>query len=486
MIKPILELSLPYSYLFSMTLKIWFVFIFGSSFFLSYSQEANYKFNNFGNRSILLVGNVTGSVSDLGLTYYNPSFLADAKNVGFSLNAKAYQLVNIKLNSPKQADAQLSNTSFNSASTMAGGVFNLFKTRFAYSYLTKSNFNTNLNYSSSYLNDEILGQFPDAETHTAKLSLNSSLKDDWTGGSWAYKVNDKLSLGVSAFGSIYSYKGNSSISHIVQSTTNEVAFYQNLVGFSQKSYGLFLKLGANYKFSKFHVGLNINLPYIEVAKDGNYTYSKIISGIEPQYNAFIDYDYDDLSAKRKEPLGISVGAGIPINNGKIHLNFDFVNGLTKYNRLIVPDIDTGSGTLIPVKFDEERHAVFNFGIGAEYTLSDRLKAYGGFSTDFNALKNSANIFNISSEENKRVNIGEDFYHMSMGLDCKLKWLTIISGITHASSTSSFISPYTISFGDSNISNNIENTELTYTRWQFVIGVDIPVLNKKLKDLGGSN
>lgn len=468
-----------------MTFKNWFVLFFCSVFFLSYSQEGNYKFNNFGNRSILLVGNVTGSVSDLGLAYYNPSFLANSKNVGFSLNAKAYQLIDIKLNSPTQNDAQLSNTSFNSASTMAGGVFNLFNTRFAYSYLTKSNFNTNLNYSSSYINEDILEQFPNAENHNAKISLNSNLKDDWTGGSWAYKVNEKFSLGVSAFASIYSYKGSSLINHVVQSTNNEVAFYQDFVGFNQKSYGLFLKLGANYKFPKFHIGMNINLPYLEVVKDGSFTYSKIISGVGTEFNKFIDYNFEDLSTKRKEPLGISIGAGIPINKGKIHLNIDYVNGVSKFERITIPDIDTGNGELSPVNFDEKRKAVFNVGIGAEYTLSETIKAYGGFSTDFNALENSANIFNISSDENKSINVGENFYHMSLGLDWKLKWLNIISGITYSSSTSSFISPYSIDFGDSDIRNNPE-VELKYTRWQFVIGVDVPILNKKIKDFSGSN
>ena len=485
LIKPILELSLPNFIYSSMISKNWFICIFLGVLSLAYSQEGNYKFNNFGNRSILLVGNVTGSVSDLGLAYYNPSFLANSDNVGFSLNAKAYQLIDIKLNSPSQNDAQLSNSSFNSASTMAGGVFNLFKTRFAYSYLTKSNFNTNLNYNSSYLNDDILQQFPNAENHTAKISLNSNLKDDWTGGSWAYKINENLSLGVSAFASIYSYKGSTEINHVVQSTNNEVAFYQNSVSFNQKSYGLFLKFGANYKFSKFHIGMNINLPYLEVVQDGGFTYSKIISGVSTMFNRFIDYNFEDLSTKRKEPLGISIGAGIPMNKGKIHLNIDYVNGLSKFDRITIPDIDTGSGELTPVNFDEERKTIINAGIGAEYTLSEKLKAYGGFSTDFNAFKNSANIINISAEENKSINIGENFYHMSLGVDWKLKWLNIISGITYSSSTSSFASPYSIDFGNSNIYNEA-NSEIKYTRWQFVIGVDVPILNKKIEGFGGNN
>ncbi|GGZ78760.1 hypothetical protein [Algibacter mikhailovii] len=460
----------------------WFVFILFFALSIGYAQEGNYKFNNFGNRSILLAGNVTGSVSDLGLTYYNPSFLANSDNVGFSLNAKAYQLVNVKLTGPNQEGAQLSNTSFNSASTMAGGVFNLFNTRFAYSYLNKSNNNVNLNYSSNYLNDAILEQFPDAQDHNAKINLNSNLKDHWTGGSWAYKFNKNLSLGVSAFVSIYSYRGNSALSHVVQSTNNEVAYYQDVVGFNQKSYGLFLKLGANYKFPKFHLGLNINLPYLEVVSEGGFSYSKIVSGVGPQYNTYLDYSFDNLSAQRKEPLGISLGAGIPINRGKIHLNIDYVNGLSNYNKIDIPDIDIGTGELSPINFDESRKAVINFGIGAEYTLRDNLKAYGGLSTDFNAYDNSANIFDLAASENKPINIGEDFLHVSLGVDWKLKWLSIISGITYSNSESNFFSPYTIDFGDTSIDNE-PNTELKYTRWQFVVGIDVPILNKKIKNFG---
>ena len=87
-----------------------FIFFLILSFILQ-AQEGNYRFNNFGNRSILLAGNVTGSVSDLGLTYYNPSFLAESENVGFSLNAKAYQLVNFKLdNVLNDASQNLSKT----------------------------------------------------------------------------------------------------------------------------------------------------------------------------------------------------------------------------------------------------------------------------------------------------------------------------------------------------------------------------------------
>ena len=45
-------------------------------FIIQVKSQTNYKYENFGNRSILLNGNVTGSVDDLGATYYNPARLA--------------------------------------------------------------------------------------------------------------------------------------------------------------------------------------------------------------------------------------------------------------------------------------------------------------------------------------------------------------------------------------------------------------------------
>jgi hypothetical protein len=447
---------------------------------LGYAQQGNYKFDNFGNRSILLSGNVTGSVSDLGLTYYNPSFLAEVENVGFSLNARGYQLINYELDGVLDENIQLSNTSFNGTSAMAGGVFNLFGTRFAYAYLTKSNYNTDLDYSSYYLNDDILTLFPDAESHNAKIGLTSRVKDDWTGLSWAHKITEDFSLGISAFASIFSFRSGSSISHTILSTNDDVAFYQNTISFKQKSYGLFLKIGANYHFPKFDIGVNINLPYLEVYSDGAFTYSEVLAGV-PGYNKFVDNSFNDLKANRKEPLGISIGAGIPINKNKLHLNMDYVSGLGKYDRLTIPNIDTGEGALTPVNFDEKRQAVYNFGLGLELFLTEQLKGYGGFSTDFNAFEDSANIFNLSIEENKDATVGENFYHMSLGVDWKLKWASIIAGFTYTSSSGSFANPYSIDAEGFDIDNNL-NSKLRYTRWQFVVGIDIPILGKKVSSI----
>ena len=467
------------------TIDPWF-YKFVSLFFLlisfqTFAQQGNYRFNNFGNRSILLSGNVTGSVSDLGLVYYNPSFLTDVENVGFSLNAKGYQLVSIKLKGALNEDSNLDNTSFKGTSVMAGAVFNLLGTRFVYSYFTKANNNINLNYSSYYLNDDILSAFPDAEKHNAKISLQSNNRDDWTGITWAKKISDNFSLGISAFASIYNYSGRSDLNHTLQSTDNEVAFYQNVTSFNQKSYGIFIKIGANYHFPKFDLGLNINLQNIGVYNKGSFNYSEVLSGVDPEYNLFVDNSFNDLSAKRKEPFGVSIGAGIPIKKGKLHLNVDYVSGLAQYSRIDIPDIDTGESTLTPVNFDEERKTIINFGVGAEFFLKENFKAYGGFSTDYYALVDSANIFDLSSDGTKNINVGDNFYHLSLGVNWKLKWANLIMGITYTNGSNNFVSPYSLDVDGFDIDNNINST-IKYTRWQFVVGIDVPIFSKKVKDI----
>ena len=66
-------------------------------FIIQVKSQTNYKYENFGNRSILLNGNVTGSVDDLGATYYNPARLALIEDPVFAINAKIYELTDTKI-----------------------------------------------------------------------------------------------------------------------------------------------------------------------------------------------------------------------------------------------------------------------------------------------------------------------------------------------------------------------------------------------------
>jgi len=450
-------------------------------FLKSYSQQGNYKFNNFGNRSILLSGNVTGSVEDLGLTYYNPSRLTEVESTGFEFNAKAYQLTSFELKNLVGDESNLNSSNFNGVPSMAGAVFNLFGTRFAYSVISKSRFETDVGYSSSIPQNEIQEFFPDLDEYEISLGLGSNTRDDWTGLTWAKKINQKLSLGVSLFGSIYKYRTAHNIDQTITSTDDTVAFYQEITEFQQDSYGLIIKIGGNYHFSKFDLGINISVPYLELYSEGRFRYNKVISGVGSDYDEFFHYDLKDLNSKRKEPLSISLGAGVPVGKSKIHLNIDYVSGLSIYNRLDVPDIDTGKEEITSVFLYESRREVINFGVGAEVYINEKIRSFFSFSSDYNSFESNANVFDLSSIGNKGVNIGANFFHLALGINCKLSWISLILGSTYAKGSSDFVNPINFSLQDLDVTE-LKYSRFDYSRWQFVIGLEIPFFNQKKKEL----
>ena len=117
------------------------VFIFGQG---HYNQE------NFGNRSLLLGGNVTGSVTDLGLTYYNPARLALIEDPVFTINAKAYQFSNVTLKNPFGRENKLSDSRFEGVPSLVSGTFKIEKWprhHFAYAFLSRQRSRIGVNVS---------------------------------------------------------------------------------------------------------------------------------------------------------------------------------------------------------------------------------------------------------------------------------------------------------------------------------------------------
>jgi hypothetical protein len=446
-----------------------------------WAQQGNYNFNNFGNRSILLSGNVTGSVEDIALAFYNPARLTEVGDTRFEFNAKAYQLSTLKVSNVLGEDATPSNTNFNGVPSMAGGTFKLFGTRFAFSFLSRTRTNTSINYFSEPLTRDILEAFPGEEEYKIGLDFNSFIRDEWFGLTWAHKLNDRLSLGISGFGSSYKSEGRNTLEYTVITNEGGVAFLQTANSYRQRSYGLVLKVGANYNLPFMDVGLNVNLPYIEVFQEGRFNFRNTIAGIGSSEDQVIDNDYRELDSERREPFGVSLGAGIPIGKSKLHINTDYVAAQGGYQRIKVPAIDIGDGELTEISFRDERRAVVNFGIGAEVYVHDKLKTYGGFSTDFNSLESDSSIFDFSGESDNGINIGANFIHGSAGIDYRASWATIILGATFTAGSSSFISP--LRPGDEGLESlDPAPTKVNYSRWQFIVGLEFPFIEEKVKGL----
>ncbi len=441
-------------------------------------SQGHYNNENFGNRSLLLSGNVTGSVDDLGLTYYNPARIALVEDPGFSINAKAYQVSSLSLKNVFGRDNKLSDSKFEGVPSLLAGTFSIDKWEnhhFAYAFLSKQRSRVNINALNEVTEEGILEEIGDLTRLASRLNLDNSETDEWFGLTWGMKIRENLSIGVSAFASVYNFKGKYDLRLASLEENDDVNFYNNIVNFGQTSYGMFWKVGLAWKLKNFDIGFNVDLPYLEVINSGKFNYGEFLSGYGNGRDIYEFGDLEDLDSKRKEPLAISFGAGIPWKRNTIHVKADWHAGISEYDRLVIPPVEGAAGEAEEFRFKEELRSVINFGVGAEIFLSEKVDLFASFSTDFSPLKASASIFDLVGEAETDINIRSDYMHYGLGFAFKFKRAQITIGTTYSNSSGEFVQPVFFpppEGGQPPV--NEEPSEISVSRWRVIVGLEFPI------------
>lgn len=440
--------------------------------------QGYYNSENFGNRSLLLSGNVTGSVDDLGLTYYNPARIALLESPAFSINAKAYQVSSLSLKNVFGRDSKLSDSRFEGVPSLLAGTFNIGKWEnhhFAYAFLSKQRSRVNINARRVVDQGDAIDEIEGAEEFISKFNLDNTETDEWFGLTWGTKIRDNFSIGVSTFVSVYNFKGKYDLRLAELDENDNVSFYNNVINYGQTSYGIFWKVGLAWKLKGFDIGLNVDLPYVEVVDSGKFNYAEILASNDG--SDIFDYgEAKDLETKRKEPIGVSFGAGIPWKKNILHLKVDWHGSVSEYDRLVIPPFDLGNGETDEFKFTEELNSVINFGLGAEVYLSDRVNLFASFSTDFSPLVTSANIFDLVGDPETDINLLADYMHYGLGIDLKFNKAQITIGTTYSTASGEFERPIDFPDPEGNAPpQNEEPSEFGVTRWRFIVGLEFPIL-----------
>jgi len=432
--------------------------------------QGYYNQENFGNRSILLSGNVTGSVDDLGLTYYNPARLALIEDPVFTINAKAYQVNTLNLENVFGNDGKISDSKFEGVPSLIAGTFKIKKWEkhhFAYAFLSKERSRFNFNINREIDLDEFGDDFDEQDRLVGDYQLDNKRTDEWFGISWGMKLKDNLSIGISTFVSVYNYSSLYDLRFASLFENQGVDLFNNKIKFGQNSYGMFWKLGLAWQLDKLDLGLNVDFPYLEIFGGGKFQYQKFLSGVEDE--EFLFYDFEDLETTRKVPMGISFGIGWPFGKNKLHFKADWHGGLSEYDVLVIPPVEDGTESFI---FSESLRSVINFGIGAEFFLNEKLNIYGSFSTDFSPIKSRANIFDLIENEEREANFDADYMHYGLGLDIKLKKLKVVVGTTYTRAAGDFSEP--IDFPIVDLPQNEDPSRISINRWRFIVGLEIPL------------
>ncbi|MEJ2163133.1 MAG: hypothetical protein P8X60_07435 [Robiginitalea sp.] len=446
-------------------------------------QEGNYKFDNFGNQSVLLNGNVTGSVADLGLVYYNPARLGLIENPSFTVGGKAFEWSKYYFDDILQTEKSLSSNQFGGLPATIAGTFDLKFLpghKFAYSILSRHRSNIRINYDSGLVPEIEYPNVPDATESFTDLFFRDRLRDDWFGITWAYPISETLSVGVSVFGSIYEHNGRGDILINIQRESGDVITYTNQLNYSQKTYGGQLKVGASWIVSDLEMGVNVSLPFIAVKQRASFRYQESLSGFSGDEDFIIALENGDLENKRKTPLGIAYGIGVPWKKHKIHFSLNWYAPLDSYDRIELPE-----ELLVYLEenpFKEKLKSVINFGVGGEFYVSPSLNIISSFSSDFSASEESINLFDIINQSEEDINLLNDLWHFALGVDYNRPWGKITLGASYANTRSNIgTAPEIPADGSPNQTRNIA-TGINYERWRFIVGLEVPLLLDKVKNI----
>ena len=444
-----------------------------------FSQESNYRFETYGNQSVLLSGNVTGSAEDLGLTYYNPARLAFIKDPQIVVAGKAFQLVNYDLDNVFGSEINLSESNFNGIPSILSGTFNLKflpNHHFAYSFISRYRFDINVDYNSGVREDLPIGNIENVAQSYTEILFRDRVREEWYGLTWSHKLKENFALGVSLFGSIYESNGNGLLFIGLEDDDENVATYVSRVNATQKTYGLFIRMGLAWQLQKVSLGLNIAAPFIAFKQRANLKTEEFLSGFGSGEDFFQVIDLEDLANKRRTATTMAFGMGIPMGKSKLHLSADYSFPLSEYERIELPDLPDEVG-LQQKSFLEEYRSVFNFGAGAEIYMSPTLRIFTGFSSDFGAALDSPNLFDVVNQSEENINLFEDFWHFSFGPDFNFKWGKVTLGATYSRSSSTIDSDPEFPGDDELLA---VTTRIGYERWRFLVGLEIPLISQKVK------
>lgn len=445
-------------------------------------QEGNYKSENFGNQSVLLNGNVTGSVADLGLVYYNPARLALIEDPSFTIGGKAYEWSTYYFDNILQTEQSLKSNQFGGIPATIAGTFSLKILpghKFAYSILSRQRSNIRVRYDSGVVEDPELPQVPDASESFTELDFRDRLRDDWFGITWSYPISETFSVGVSIFGTSYEYNGQGDILINVNREDGSLITYTNRLDFTQKTYGGQFKVGAAWLLNGIEMGANITLPYVPVKKRASFSYQESLSGFSANRDFLIALNSGNVPSSRKTATEVSYGVGIPWKRHKIHINLDWHSAVSSYDRIEVPAEILED--LEEPPFREELRSVLNFGVGANFNVSPSLNIIGSFSSDFSASQQSLNLFDFINQSQEDINLLNNLWHFALGADFRRPWGTIILGGSYASTESRIgTAPEIPADGTQAQPRNIA-TQINYQRWRFIVGFEIPLLLEKVRD-----
>jgi hypothetical protein len=445
-------------------------------------QAGNHWTEQFGNRSMLLSGAVIGSVSDLGLVFYNPARLALVEKPAFVLTAKAYQWDRLKLQDGLGEGVDLKDTNFGGAPTLAAGAFTapfLEGHKFAYAFLTRRRDETDV-FLRTERSGDILEGFPGEEFFSSTAGILASMKEDWIGLSWAHAVGGRWSVGLSSF--YYNLKRKSNLSLNLRTLTeaNDIVVLSRIRTFGYQDQGLLWKAGLAGDFHPLTVGLTVTSPRVSVLANGRIQYEDILAGLDPDGgqeldNGLVTSVQNNLPAVTRSPWAMGVGAGVTWGNAVIHVSGEWYSAVPKYVVTEAKSFQAQStGELTEYRIVEELESVVNGAIGIEWHRGENLSVFASVARNASATPRERSSFLALQDEVSTTSVRLNLQQVGGGFVLSTFYFDVTLGGSYSWASDLLERPADLPDGEGGpIFGGGGNAKYIASRWRFLLGFSFP-------------
>lgn len=457
-----------------------------------FAQDGHYWTQQYGTRSILLSGSVIGGVDDLGAVYYNPGRLAVISNSAFLLSASVYEYNSIKVTDAFGAAQSASKSQIKGVPNLAAGTFKvgfLPKHFFAYAIQNRQNADLSFSYRNEVYKD-VIAALPGKEWLGAEVGVTQNSSEVWTGLTWSYPVNPKLSVGVTTNFSTNNQSKGSNINLQALSQSNEVAIYRFNRSFSFNQYSFLWKAGAAANLGKWQLGVTVTTPSLNLSGKGSYSYEEFFStipGMNPSPEKYTSSYQNGLKTRNRSPWSVGMGATRMLGKNKLHMSTEWFSAISPYTMMSAARHASQSNPADTIGFilADQLKSVLNAGVGMEFYLSKSVSGFASFSTDFSAVKNDITRFIERQDYVNASSWNADFYHIGGGIVLNLKGVDLTIGATHTGASQ--VVPRPINFPDNTtqgIFANSDTANFRWDRWRLVFSFSFPFLKDYGKRLSG--
>jgi hypothetical protein len=452
------------------------------------AQTSHHWADQFGSRSTLLNGTVIAGVTDMGAVFYNPGRLAQLDRPGYLLTAEAFELNRVTLDGGLEDNLELDQTNLRGVPNLVAGVFtfpSLPKHRFAYSLLTRRRDDTDL-----FLDTELEADlFPEAqgqETFLGSWESLSEVTETWVGMTWSHNVSPRVAVGVTTFGTYVGRQRRIEIGVGVVPTTFDPASLVEFREYRFGSYGLLWKAGLAVDFTPFLFGLSLTTPQINPFGSGTIRYEELLgapefTGIEPEVTVFRE---TDLPLTNRTPLAIGAGVTWAGERGSVHLSGEWYSSVSQYEVMGVDSIRSQtSGEVREYHVMDGLSSVFNYGIGAEWALTNSIFAYGSFARDASAAPDELFEPFQFQERVSNSHFQGDSHHFGSGVTFEASWIDITLGFSIGSSDQEIPNPLAGTGPIPNPPFESETLSVKQRRWRFLFGIEVPFVIEEARTSG---